>query len=225
MIEDIKNKLQSGKALTMNEVETFLNFEAVSIRRKVGITDPYDTNCAKCAETRFLTGVSMFNNNCDCELLPIKKLLNIELTHYATAVEIPTIEGMKWYLMDLTYSQFFQDKYLLDDGTYMPLKKDFVTDIESRFADDLRKKGYVELTRENIKLYIDSFLNAYSKVRHINRNEIYQSVNQYLSDKGIKYSDSLSEERSAKIEELKQMKNEITSQIIKDDNSTISNTK
>ncbi len=76
--------------------------------------------------------------------------------------------GTKQYLIDLTYSQFFQLRgnnfnrlgipFLggCDVGLYMSL-----TEERRQFAENLMRYGYFEVTDENVKLYFDGFSMSY----------------------------------------------------------------
>lgn len=84
--------------------------------------------------------------------------------HSFTIVKI----GEKQYIVDLTYSQFFQlrnNNYNrlgipvlggCGPGFYMSL-----TEERRAFAEKLMRDGYVEATEENIKLYFDGFAMSY----------------------------------------------------------------
>lgn len=84
--------------------------------------------------------------------------------HWFTVVNI----GEKEFIIDLTYSQFFLLRNNNFDrigipflggcgaGIYMSL-----TDDRREFAERLMRDGYVEATKENIKLYFDGFAMSY----------------------------------------------------------------
>lgn len=84
--------------------------------------------------------------------------------HVFLAVKI----GNKQYVIDLTYSQFFQLRNNNFDrlgipflggcgpGTYMSL-----TNERKIFAEKLMRDGYFEVTEENVKLYFDGFAMSY----------------------------------------------------------------
>ncbi len=84
--------------------------------------------------------------------------------HVFVAVQI----GARQFVIDLTYSQFFQIKnnnynrlgipFLggCAPGFYMTLNEE-----RRAFAENLMRKGYFEVTKENVKLYFDGFAMSY----------------------------------------------------------------
>ena len=105
-----------------------------------------------------------------------------ELRHAFGTVEFPlkTKNGVekKQYLIDTTFRQFFKKimceiteyesdgTYVVDPG-YFLCNKIRRTKESINLATQLLKKGYIELTDENLKLYIDSFM--YSSIYRTNQ--------------------------------------------------------
>lgn len=95
---------------------------------------------------------------------PYKNLYEEGNNHSFTIVKI----GNKQYIVDLTYSQFFQLRNNnfnrlgipvlggCGPGIYMSLTED-----RRKFAEKLMRDGYFEATEENIKLYFDGFAMSY----------------------------------------------------------------
>ena len=74
-------------SLTDDEVDKFLSFVCEQIRQKDQIYNPMDNNCKVCYETSLGFGrVMLIKFGCDVEILDIKKILLIPLTHYANII-------------------------------------------------------------------------------------------------------------------------------------------
>lgn len=185
MNELISNKLKFGQPLTNEETKMFLDFMAYVVRRDTQITDIKDVDCAKCNETSRLVGSLAFSYNCDCDKLSFKETMDIELTHRVNIVSIDTIEGSKSFLVDLTYIQFFKNKYNLDNLKTMNMKECIITNDQINLSKNLIEHGYVEFTQKNFELYIDIFLEAYSKVMPIDKEIIYSKLNDYLEKNNL----------------------------------------
>lgn len=181
----ITDKLKRGQPLTMVEAKTFLDFMAYVVRRDTGIVDIKNVDCAKCNETSRLVGSLAFSYNCDCDKLSFKETMDIELTHHVNIVSIDTIEGSKSFLVDLTYIQFFKDKYLLDNLKTMNMKECVITNEQINLGKSLIEQGYIEFTEDNFRVYIDTFLEAYSRVMPIDREIIYSKINDYLEKNNL----------------------------------------
>lgn len=108
--------------------------------------------------------------------------------HVFVAVQI----GERQFVIDLTYSQFFQVKnnnynrlgipFLggCAPGFYMTL-----TEERRAFAENLMRKGYFEVTEENVKLYFDGFAMSY-------RNGLYyEEMNPIIYQTDYKAEDYL----------------------------------
>lgn len=184
----IVERLKNGQPLTMEETKIFLDHVVAKVREDNGITDLNDVDCTKCDATSASIGVNMFLNNCDCELLPFKQVMDIELTHYTTIASVYTVEGLKNFLFDLTYIQFFKENYRLDNRKPMNLRKSIIADEQVKLSHSFINDGYVEFTEENFRLYIDGFLDAYSKVMPIDKEMAYQKLNDYIKSKGFTFN-------------------------------------
>lgn len=188
MNELISNKLKMGQPLTTEETKIFLDHLVFVVRRDTKITDIKDIDCAKCNETSRLVGAFTIFNNCDCDILSFKQIMDIELTHHSNIVSINTVEGIKNFLVDLTYIQFFKDSYILDNLKTMNFKKYIITNEQITLSKNLIEQGYVEFTEDNFKLYIEAFLDAYSEVMNIDKTEAYQKLYDYLNNQKLKFN-------------------------------------
>jgi len=156
---EIENKVINHFPLTEDEAYQFLKYFCDYIRNNYGIINPMDSNCKVCSETAKLFGrIMLMKFGYDVELIDIKKLLNIPLTHYSNIIFININGKEKTYLVDMTYSQFFGEKIILDNNKKINISN-IQKDIEKEeFVNKLRKDGFVELTEEILKKYIDYFL-------------------------------------------------------------------
>lgn len=158
MIKEIERKILNNISLTETEVIEFLTYVCELIRNDCGIIDPMDTACKFCCETTKKFGrLMLMRFGCDVDILDIKKLLQIPLTHYANIISFNIDGNIKTYLVDMTYSQFFGDTITLDNNKIIFIKEIF-GECEEQFL-ELRKNGFIELDKSILKKYIDNFLN------------------------------------------------------------------
>lgn len=180
---EIERKILNNLSLTKEEVNIFLNFVCTSIRKEVGIEDPMDTNCKECFDTSIMFGRLILSRfGCDVEILNIKKELEIPLTHYANLISLNVNGNKKTYLVDMTYSQFFDTTITLDDiegvpGIVVTTDKTFEKIKEVEFIKNLRQNGFIELNDIILKKYIDLFLDI-CKVN--NKEKAYKNIQKLL---------------------------------------------
>ena len=185
---EIERKILNNLSLTEDEVNIFLNFVCTSIRKEVGIEDPMDTNCKECFNTSIMFGrLTLSRFGCDVEILNIKKELEIPLTHYANIISFNVNGNKKTYLIDMTYSQFFNDTFILDDIDGTPGKVVYTDETfgkikEEDFTKKLRYNGFIELNEIILKKYIDLFLNMCNQN---NKNKAYSNIQKLLSKNQI----------------------------------------
>lgn len=176
-------------SLTEDEVNKFLFFICESVRDNYQIYAPMDTDFKMCYETSQMFGrITLLRFGCDVEMLDIKKLLQISLTHYANIISFHVGDSRKTYLVDMTYSQFFVDTITLDgekeNSEVVPTKRIFGKMEDELFIQKLRKNGYVELDVNILKKYVDNFLDLCNVE---NREEAYANVNRLLIDNKMKF--------------------------------------
>ena len=198
MDELIELKLKSGNPITTSETKQFLDFMAYCVRRDTGIVDIKDVDCAKCNETSRLVGSLAFSYNCDCDRFSFKEIMDVELTHYINIVSINTIEGQKSFLVDLTYIQFFKEQYRLDNMKTINMKQCVITNNQINLSKKLIEQGYIEFTKENFEIYIDTFLEAYGKVMPIDKQMIYSKINNYFENNDLVFDDITNENETVK---------------------------
>lgn len=171
---EIENKVINDLPLTEDEAYQFLRYFCDYIRRENGIIDPMDSNCKVCTETTKIFGrIMLLHFNYDVELIDIKKMLNIPLTHYSNIILINVDGKEKLYLVDMTYSQFFGEKIVLDNNESVNILKSKKEIEKEEFVIKLRKDGFVELTEDILKKYIDYFFSICQKE---NKNISYADI-------------------------------------------------
>lgn len=212
MSRDIELKIMNDQSLTKEEAETYLNWVSKEVRKNQNIIDPYDTDCSKCFECSRDVAVVVMG----AEILPvpinIRNQLNISLTHYSTAITLNVDNQLKSYLIDLTYSQFFKEKFILDNREKGSIKHNDEDKEKNKFEDDLRNKGYFELTDENFKFYVNNFFELGKIDNRLIKNTRLNEFRSYLNKSGIIIKGV---NLSSKKELLTQLKDEIKfSQIV-----------
>ena len=185
MSRDIELKIMNGGSLTEQEAEIYLSWISRDVRKKQNIVDPYDTDCLKCAECSREVNVVMLGSDVTFIPINIRNQLNIPLTHYSTAITLNVNGGLKSYLIDLTYSQFFADKFLLDNSEISSIRQDIEITDKKIFEDELRSKGFVELTDENLKFYVNNFLELGKVESRLIKNTGLSEFKSFLNNNGI----------------------------------------
>ena len=185
---EIEKKILNNLSLTDDEVNVFLCFICKEIRQNNQIYDPMDTNCKVCYETSENFGrLTAIRFGCEVEILDIKKILQIPLTHYANFISFNVNGSKKTYLVDMTYSQFFGDTITLDrnkenDEKVVPTQKIFGSIEKELFVQQLRQYGFVELNESILKSYIDAFLDLCEAK---NKEQAYENINKLLTKNKI----------------------------------------
>lgn len=191
MTYEIERKILNSLSLTDEEVNIFLKYICGLIRKNSNIDDPIDTNCKVCFETSEKFGrLMLLRFGCDVDLLDIKKMLEIPLTHYLNIISFNVNETKKTYLVDMTYSQFFNDNITLDgndtsSGDVVSTEDTFKKIENNIFVKKLREEGFVELNTNILKQYIDAFLDI-CKVQ--NKEIAYKNIEKLLSRNKINIS-------------------------------------
>ena len=179
--EHINNGIEDG--LSESEIQTLLDWDIENTRQNIEIyigTDIKDIDMmglcgfAQTSSLQPFEGIfkTTYNSTLDFNT-PKIEFVTRELRHAFGTVEFPlkTKNGVekKQYLIDATYRQFFKTimcenpeyslkgTYEMDPGYFICCKYRRTPE-GINMATQLLKKGYVELTDENLKLYIDSFI-------------------------------------------------------------------
>ena len=117
--------------------------------------------------------------------ISIRNKLNIPLTHYSTAVTLKVNNKFKSYLIDLTYSQFFADGFVLDNSEIGNLNHDNKNQEQKDFENELRNKGFILLTEENLKFYVNNFLELSNINSRLIINARLKEFKKFLETEGI----------------------------------------
>ena len=187
---EIERKILNNMSLTDDEVDKFLSFICNQIRDKNQIYNPMDNNCKVCYETSEDFGrLMLMRFGCDVEILDIKKILQIPLTHYANIISFNVNGYKKTYLVDMTYSQFFGDTITLDGDKkhgqiVVPTQNTFGKIKKELFVQQLRKNGFIELNESILRQYIDAFLDL-CDIK--NKHQAYENINKLLTKNKINY--------------------------------------
>ena len=187
--EHINNGCEDG--LTESEIQTLLDWTVENTRQNIekytgqDITDDDLMGLCGFAQTSSLLPLEnkfkqTYNNTIDF------KYVTEDLKHAFGTITFPlkTENGVveKQYLVDVTFRQFFKrimcenptysltGTFEMDPG-YFLCNKIRKTKESIHLSKQLLKKGYVELTDENLKLYIDSFI--YSSIYRTNQDYLH----------------------------------------------------
>lgn len=87
----------------------------------------------------------------------------------------------KMYIVDCAYRQFFSLTYNIDSQELNQMDPGILMledEKRKRVAEQILKQGYIELTEENLKLYLDGFVLAAGKGMHVETptNEQYRNI-------------------------------------------------
>jgi len=161
----------------------------------IDISSPltYDLNFANyCEEAANYVQQLCIDNDIDCGLLYIPPGFDKEANlfqglgdHYANLVQY----NGDYYVIDVTYSQFFSAKtnnlerlgivYLsgCDVGTFMLQSEE-----GNKISDELIKKGYMKMTEEMLKTYLDAFTISYRNGLYYENTKDYSFTSHYSID-------------------------------------------
>lgn len=155
---EIINKVKNKASLTEEEANLFLEYVCDFIRKDSKILDPMDSDCKVCDETSSKFISAMFKFGYNSGFINIKEELDIPLTHLANTIFLNVSEKQKLYLVDMTYSQFFGDSITLDNDEVVTTEV-FNDICEEKWVQNLRQKGFVELTDDIEEVYLNKFVN------------------------------------------------------------------
>ena len=191
--EHINNGCEDG--LTEFEIKTLLDWIVENTRQNIekytgqDITNDDLMGLCGFAQTSSLTPLENHFKETYNSTLDFEYVIG-ELKHAFGTITFPlkTENGVvdKQYLVDVTFRQFFK-RIMCENPTYTLLgtfemdpgyflcNKIRKTKESINLAKQLLKKGYIELTDENLKLYIDSFI--YSSIYRTNQDYLYDIRN------------------------------------------------
>ena len=110
-------------------------------------------------------------NNFDFVDITLEKLGMKEPTHFSSLVGFNTKNGVKWYLVDPTYGQFFENKEF----------KEYMFNNYKEFSDYILDKGYIECNLENMLAYANGFIQTNS----IDAIQVYKGLQDLLVSNNV----------------------------------------
>lgn len=136
-------------------------------------------------------------NNVKSQILPIfpgysygAMLYNGDGFHFANLVWY----NQKCYLIDATYSQFFYEKRnnldrigIMGMSGCMPGVFMLMNSIRENVAINLLQKGYIELTEERLKSYLDGFTISFRNGLYYEKTQDFSYTTEYTIDDYIKF--------------------------------------
>lgn len=145
------------------------------------------TNPHVCLECQHIIGNLCYNEFRNNNLLFEEANLNIfgieNLTHYFSFVGFNTTNGNIWFMVDPTFSQFNTENFVLDNRT----KTNTTILYNQNFGKILDTNGYVLLTDEILRNYIDGFIKSLNITDIDKIEKIYQKVNDYIGLLNIEF--------------------------------------
>ena len=109
------------------------------------------------------------------EVLNINSIEIIEPLHYVSFIGFNTKKGPEWYIIDPTYSQFFENKIF----------KNYMLNHHKDFSIKLLEQGYIEVTLSNILSYINSFTLSNAYTNEIDIEKVYLNLKIFLETRKI----------------------------------------
>lgn len=182
------------------------------------IKDYNDVDFGKCDLTNYCLKAQLeLNRICQRQKIknyPIKitpgyakgSIINNELNFHCLNI---ILYNEKYYLVDITFIQFFTNKLNNIDrlgvvglsgcnvGTY--LLRD---ERQRKFALELAKKGYIELTEERFKLYMDAFTLSFRNGLYYENSKIVTCDTGYTIDDYVRFLDGEDNQLKEGIENL-----------------------
>lgn len=106
--------------------------------------------------------------------------------HRANLIGFNTENGPKWYIVDLTYGQFFyEDEDEKEESLKNNIFKNYMFNNYKEFSNTLLEQGYIECTLQNMLYYINGFALSNAYTNDINIKEVYEKVEQLLLSNNI----------------------------------------
>jgi len=178
---------------------SFLDYLVYHVRRRLIANDVSDASfdfTNKCVKASLLVR-DFCENNSDCYLLRIypgydsqAALFDGSGLHYANIIKY----GGSYYLVDVTYSQFFNkvkenlasmgivDFKGCDVGTFARMDER-----RKKVADEILQFGYIKLTEEIFKSYLDSFTISFRNGLYYEEYNDFSYTTDYTIDDYVKF--------------------------------------
>ena len=166
--EEIKQIAKKG-ILTIDEIKLILNYLVYEVRKNLNIND---------ASTRLCKESSMYLlylcDDINIPYIPIanNELLMPSLEHHFGITGFNTSEGQLCFLLDLTYIQFTQKYYSVNNKNILS-PGNFISDESKK---ELVSLGYLTLTEKNLEDYLNSFIESYRQIFNVNSKFIYDKL-------------------------------------------------
>ena len=158
----------------MEQITNFLDKYIYDLRTHYNINiypDLVDYKCNECDIENFKLA---YYNNLKYEQIRLD-LLGINAPyHRASLLGFNLESNIIWFIVDITYGQFFQDKQF----------EKYMFENYKDFTIDLLQKGYTLFTEENIISYINGFIFANPFLKP-NCKNVYDKLNDLLSKNNI----------------------------------------
>lgn len=175
------------KIMSYEDSKIFLKTIINRVRNELGINLFHPETATQCFEAIRSFSYIIYSTNIPSivEQFPFKEIGLNNPIHQAGIVGIATNEGDKYFILDPTYIQFSMDKYTLNDNdTYIPPMHYLKTIEEINFGKELTTNGFIPLTKNNLKIYIGSFIKANNaKLPYIDENEALNKLIKQLGNK------------------------------------------
>lgn len=155
--------------------ELMLKLHIEELRQKFRISSSFNDVPTVCNECDLLNMIFADLNGFGYVQIRLDHLGISSPYHKASLVGYNSETGPKWFLVDITYGQFFKNKKF----------NDYMYSRYSNFSDKLLSQGYIDFTIENMISYVDGFANSRAFTKVPNKETVLQIVHNFLLDNNI----------------------------------------
>jgi len=188
MLENEIKELMARDINTIDEIEKILEYLVKTVRTNLDIKDSSTRSCRESS-----MALMRLCDKLDIIYIPfnMSEIGMKGLEHHYGITEFSTEMGLIPILLDLTYIQFTEDKYIVNCENANESKSVIAPGnfISENNKENLVKNGYLTLTENNFNDYIRSFIETYKLVNKVNENVIYDNVYNNLNEFDINFVD------------------------------------
>lgn len=148
----------------IEDLKKFYDIGKYDIEKEIGIVEKM---CNECDEEtwRFCGKYNYVYEQFRLDLIGINWPF-----HRASLVGFQTENYPKWYLLDPTYGQFFENEKF----------RNYMKSHYKEFSKELLEKGYIECNLTNMFSYINGFIYSNAYIEEVNAKVVYEKLEVFL---------------------------------------------
>ena len=174
--------------MTVENLDCCIYFICQEVKGKHRVDIACLDSCRKCKEVCIDSCHIFSGAGIGFDFIQFSKLGLKDPYHVALFVKGYSDQGITYYIYDPTYVQFNDKHYCIDKGCYYQGPGNYM---DEEVRDQLIRNGFLPLTTQNMKAYIDSFIDAYNNRSDIDvklsKEDVYSILSDHLDEFGFSF--------------------------------------